>query len=67
VPVKKSNYKPKALESPQPPTADEIADLADNGEDISRFFTNAGRMTTPIAPETKKPAAIYMRYDIFKR
>ncbi len=26
------------------PTADELADMADRGEDISRFFTNAGTM-----------------------
>ncbi len=29
-------------------SADEIADRADRGEDISRFFTNAGRMMAPI-------------------
>jgi hypothetical protein len=29
-------------------SADEIADRADRGEDISRFFTNAGRMMPPI-------------------
>lgn len=39
---------PKALESPKPPTADEIADMADRGEDISRFFTNTGKMMPPI-------------------
>jgi hypothetical protein len=39
---------PKELESPKPPTADEIAELADRGEDISRFFTNAGKMMPPI-------------------
>ncbi len=39
---------PKALESPNPPTADEIADMADRGEDISRFFTNTGKMMPPI-------------------
>ena len=26
------------------PTADELGDMADRGEDISRFFTNAGTM-----------------------
>lgn len=35
---------PKTLESPKPPTADEIADMADRGNDISRFFTNTGKM-----------------------
>jgi len=39
---------PKALKSPKPPTADKIADLADKGEDISRFFTNKGKMMPPI-------------------
>jgi hypothetical protein len=29
-------------------TADEIARRADRGEDVSRFFTNAGRMMPPI-------------------
>jgi len=39
---------PKILESPEPPTADEIADMADRGEDISRFFTRKGKMMPPI-------------------
>jgi Ribbon-helix-helix protein, copG family len=39
---------PKTLESLNPPTADEIADLADRGEDISRFFTGKGKMMPPI-------------------
>jgi hypothetical protein len=39
---------PKAVESPKSLTADEIAELADNGESISRFFTNAGRKMPPI-------------------
>ncbi len=30
------------------PSADEIARLADRGEDVSRFFTNQGRMMGPI-------------------
>lgn len=29
-------------------TAEEIARRADRGEDISRFFTNAGRMMPPV-------------------
>ena len=29
-------------------SADEIARLADRGEDVSRFFTNQGRMMAPI-------------------
>ena len=39
---------PKTLESPKPPTADEIAELADKGEDISRFFNRKGKMMPPI-------------------
>jgi len=39
---------PKTLESPKPPTADEIAELADSGKDISRFFTGRGKMMPPI-------------------
>ena len=39
---------PRIVESAQPPTADEIADMADRGEDISRFFTNTGKMMPPI-------------------
>ncbi len=29
------------------PTAEEIADMADRGEDISRYFTNKGKMKYP--------------------
>jgi hypothetical protein len=39
---------PKTLESPKLATADEIAELADTGEDISRFFTRKGKMMPPI-------------------
>jgi hypothetical protein len=39
---------PKALESTKPPTADQIAELADSGEDVSRFFTGKGKMMPPI-------------------
>jgi hypothetical protein len=38
----------KTLESPKPPTADEIAEMADSGENISRFFTRKGKMMSPI-------------------
>ena len=38
----------KTLESPKPPTADEIAELASRGENISRFFTRKGKMMPPI-------------------
>ena len=39
---------PKTLESPKPPTAGEIAELADNGTDVSRYFTGKGKMMPPI-------------------
>jgi Ribbon-helix-helix protein, copG family len=32
---------------PKRPTADEIADRADQGEDISGYFTNSGKMKKP--------------------
>jgi len=38
----------KILEPRKPLNADEIAEMADRGEDISRFFTNAGKMMPPI-------------------
>jgi hypothetical protein len=38
----------KAIESPKLLTADEIAELAGRGEDVSRFFTGKGRMMPPI-------------------
>ncbi len=31
------------------PTADEVAEIADRGHDISRFFTNQGEMKQPLA------------------
>ena len=52
--MKKSDDRPNALESAKPLTADEIAELADRGEDISGFFTRAGRMMPPIVPEAKE-------------
>jgi hypothetical protein len=39
---------PKTLESHNPPKAVEIAERADRGEDISRFFTRKGKMMQPI-------------------
>jgi hypothetical protein len=39
---------PKTLESLKPPTADEIAEMADRGENVSRFFTGKGKMMPPI-------------------
>jgi len=32
----------------KPVSADEIAEMADRGEDISRFFTNDGKMMPPL-------------------
>ena len=39
---------PKTLEVPKPPNAEEIAEMADRGEDISRFFKGPGKMMLPI-------------------
>jgi len=38
----------KTLESPKLQTADQIADLADSGQSVSRFFTGKGKMMPPI-------------------
>jgi len=38
----------KTLKSAKPVAADEIAKMADRGNDISRFFTCEGRMVQPI-------------------
>ena len=38
----------KAAEETHPPSAEEIAVRAERGEDISRFFTNKGRMVRPV-------------------
>ena len=35
--------------SAERPTADAVADMADRGLDISRFFTNQGEMKQPLA------------------
>jgi hypothetical protein len=37
----------KAPEEDRPPSADELADKAERGEDVSRFFTNEGRLVRP--------------------
>ncbi|MGD0546621.1 MAG: hypothetical protein ABR991_02190 [Terracidiphilus sp.] len=52
--VKMNNPMPNEDESPKPPTADEIAELADQGADISRSFIGKGKMMPPITPETKE-------------
>ena len=41
---------PKTIEIAETVSADEIAEMADRGEDISRFFTNKGKMMPPILP-----------------
>jgi hypothetical protein len=38
----------KTLDDARPATADEIAEMADRGDDISRFFKAAGKMMPPI-------------------
>jgi hypothetical protein len=39
---------PKTVEARKPRSAEEIAEMAGRGEDISRFFTNDGKMMPPI-------------------
>jgi hypothetical protein len=39
---------PRTLRARRPIAADEIAEMADRGENISRFFTNDGKMMPPI-------------------
>jgi hypothetical protein len=39
---------PKTAERKVTPSADEIAEIASRGENISRFFTNKGKMMPPI-------------------
>jgi hypothetical protein len=41
---------PKVIETRKPPTAEAIAKMADRGESVSRFFTNAGKKMNPIQP-----------------
>jgi len=65
--VKNSHFMPETPESHKPPTADEIAKLADCGEDVSPFFNRKGKMMPPILPENWKPIAPYMKYDIVDR
>ena len=56
----------KELELPGPPTADEVADMADRGEDISRFYSGEGKMMPPVQLKERKPTA-YMKYDIVNK
>ncbi|MBF0202456.1 MAG: hypothetical protein HQK66_14345 [Desulfamplus sp.] len=41
------------------PTADEIAEMADRGEDISKFFTGNGKMKPPLT----KAKVQYVKVD----
>ncbi len=54
--MNQSNLVPKELETQKPPTADEIAELADTGEDISHFFTRKGKMMPSIMPQAENPS-----------
>jgi hypothetical protein len=50
----------KTRKKAKPVGAKEIARLAERGEDVSRFFTNSGRMMEPIPrvkPGTQKRSA----------
>jgi len=38
----------KTRESKKAPSAESIAKMADRGQDVSRFFTNRGKMMQPI-------------------
>jgi hypothetical protein len=58
---------PKTPESPKPPTADVIAELAGRGEDISPLFTRKGKRMPKILPAMRKTAASYMKYDIVEK
>lgn len=38
----------KTVDRGKPMDAENIAEMADEGQDVSRFFTNAGRMVRPV-------------------
>lgn len=65
--MKKSKSMPKTVESSKPLTPDEIAELADSGEDISRFFIGNGKMMPPIVRAEPNFAALYMKSDILDK
>ena len=56
--MKKNSFMSETQESPQPPAAEEIAELAGQGEDISRFFISKGQMMPPILQAAKKPCPL---------
>jgi hypothetical protein len=45
---------PETPESHKPPTADEIAKLADCGEDVSSFFNRKGKMKPQMQSATEE-------------
>jgi hypothetical protein len=59
VTIKKCVKKPKALESPKPPAAGQIAELADRSVDVAHFFTGKGKLMPPILPAKAKPNVLY--------
>jgi hypothetical protein len=46
--VRRPSYTQKIRKSAKPVAAEEIAKMADRGEDVSRFFRGKGRMVQPI-------------------
>ena len=46
--MKKRDSMQKTAKTGQPASAEEIARVADRGKDVSRFFTNDGKMMPPI-------------------
>jgi hypothetical protein len=45
-----TNFMKSTRKTRKPVPAEAIARLADQGRDVSRFFTNAGRMMAAISP-----------------
>ena len=52
--MKNSHFMPETPESHKPPTADEIAKLADCGEDVSSFFNRKGKMKPQMQSATEE-------------
>jgi hypothetical protein len=59
VSTKKNRTEPIALAPPKSPDAKEIAQQADDGEDISRFFSGRGRMMPPIPLARRSQGRLY--------
>src|SRR5260370_10435755 len=47
-PARSGNSMKNPLRKNKPVSAESIAQMADNGKDVSRFFTNSGEMRKPI-------------------